>query len=282
MPLTIAQTDQVVSDSLTTADWLIAATVLVGSVIAAQIVRRLVARAVEGQGAEKRIARAVGRWVSYAIVLGGVVSFLVILGVRLGPLLTAFAAFGVAIAFALQDDLRNLWSGIQIQTRRPFKLGDEIATGEWEGTVEAVTLRATTVRTRDGKQVLIPNSNVMLRGIDNRTVTPTGRTTLTVGVAYDTDLKRAQRMLVDALGEVEEVEGAPEPTAFVEEFGESTINFAVRFWHEAETPEMWRARSAAAIAIKEALDAAEIEMAFPQRSVWIQNGPGRSDRRRES
>ena len=282
MPLTIAQTDQVVSDSLTTADWLIAATVLVGSVIAAQIVRRLVARAVEGQGAEKRIARAVGRWVSYAIVLGGVVSFLVILGVRLGPLLTAFAAFGVAIAFALQDDLRNLWSGIQIQTRRPFKLGDEIATGEWEGTVEAVTLRATTVRTRDGKHVLIPNSSVMLRGIDNRTVTPTGRTTLTVGVAYDTDLKRAQRMLVDALGEVEEVEGAPEPTAFVEEFGESTINFAVRFWHEAETPEMWRARSAAAIAIKEALDAAEIEMAFPQRSVWIQNGPGRSDRRRES
>jgi len=282
LPLTIAQTDQVVSDSLTTADWLIAATVLVGSVIAAQIVRRLVARAVEGQGAEKRIARAVGRWVSYAIVLGGVVSFLVILGVRLGPLLTAFAAFGVAIAFALQDDLRNLWSGIQIQTRRPFKLGDEIATGEWEGTVEAVTLRATTVRTRDGKHVLIPNSNVMLRGIDNRTVTPTGRTTLTVGVAYDTDLKRAQRMLVDALGEVEEVEGAPEPTAFVEEFGESTINFAVRFWHEAETPEMWRARSAAAIAIKEALDAAEIEMAFPQRTVWIQNGPGRSDRRRES
>ncbi len=282
MPLTIAQTDQVVSDSLTTADWLIAATVLVGSVIAAQIVRRLVARAVEGQGAEKRIARAVGRWVSYAIVLGGVVSFLVILGVRLGPLLTAFAAFGVAIAFALQDDLRNLWSGIQIQTRRPFKLGDEIATGEWEGTVEAVTLRATTVRTRDGKHVLIPNSSVMLRGIDNRTVTPTGRTTLTVGVAYDTDLKRAQRMLVDALGEVEEVEGAPEPTAFVEEFGESTINFAVRFWHEAETPEMWRARSAAAIAIKEALDAAEIEMAFPQRTVWIQNGPGRSDRRRES
>ncbi|MGB2851062.1 MAG: mechanosensitive ion channel family protein [Solirubrobacterales bacterium] len=283
MPLTIAQTDQqVVSESLTTADWVVAAAVLVGSVIAAQIVNRLVARAVEGAGGDERIARAVGRWVAYAIVLGGVVTFLVILGVRLGPLLATFAALGVAIAFALQDDLRNLWSGIQIQTRRPFKLGDEIATGEWQGTVEAVTLRATTLRTRDGKQVLIPNANVMLRGIDNRTVTPTRRTTLTVGVAYDTDLKRAQRVLVDALGEVEEVEGLPEPTAFVEEFGESTINFAVRFWHGAETPAMWRARSAAAIAIKDALDAAEIEIAFPQRTVWIQNRPGRGDRRRES
>lgn len=283
MPLTIAQTDQqVVSESLTTADWVVAAAVLVGSVIAAQIVKRLVARAVEGAGGDERIARAVGRWVAYAIVLGGVVTFLVILGVRLGPLLATFAALGVAIAFALQDDLRNLWSGIQIQTRRPFKLGDEISTGEWQGTVEAVTLRAITLRTRDGKQVLIPNANVMLRGIDNRTVTPTRRTTLTVGVAYDTDLERAQRVLVDALGEVEEVEGLPEPTAFVEEFGESTINFAVRFWHGAETPAMWRARSAAAIAIKDALDAAEIEIAFPQRTVWIQNGPGRGDRRRES
>lgn len=283
MPLTIAQTDQqVVSESLTTADWVVAAAVLVGSVIAAQIVKRLVARAVEGAGGDERIARAVGRWVAYAIVLGGVVTFLVILGVRLGPLLATFAALGVAIAFALQDDLRNLWSGIQIQTRRPFKLGDEISTGEWQGTVEAVTLRAITLRTRDGKQVLIPNANVMLRGIDNRTVTPTRRTTLTVGVAHDTDLKRAQRVLVDALGEVEEVEGLPEPTAFVEEFGESTINFAVRFWHGAETPAMWRARSAAAIAIKDALDAAEIEMAFPQRTVWVQNGPGRGDRRRES
>ena len=67
MPLTIAQTDQqVVSESLTTADWVVAAAVLVGSVIAAQIVKRLVARAVEGAGGDERIARAVGRWVAYA------------------------------------------------------------------------------------------------------------------------------------------------------------------------------------------------------------------------
>ncbi len=136
-----------------------------------------------------------------------------------------------------------------------------------------MNLRATTLRTRDGKQVAIPNANVMLRGIDNRTATPTRRTTLAVGVAYDTDLERAQRVLVDALRDVEEVEGSPEPTAFVEEFGESTVNFAVRFWHGPETPDMWRARSAAAIAIKSALDAAGIEMAFPQRTVWIQQGP---------
>ena len=166
MPLIIAQEEQVVSESLTTADWIIAAAILVGSVIAAQIVKRIVRGAVEGAGAEERVARAAGRWASYAIVLAGIVVFLVILGVKLGPLLAAFAALSVAIAFAVQDDLRNLFSGIQIATRRPFKLGDEIATGEWQGTVEAINLRATTLRTRDGKHVAVPNANVMLRGID--------------------------------------------------------------------------------------------------------------------
>ena len=102
--------------------------------------------------------------------------------------------------------------------------------------------------------------------------TPTRRTTLVVGVAYDTDLERAQRVLVDALGDIEVIAGSPEPTAFVEEFGESTINFAVRFWHGAETPQMWRARSAGAIAIKSALDDAGIEMSYPQRTVWLKRG----------
>jgi small-conductance mechanosensitive channel len=112
----------------------------------------------------------------------------------------------------------------------------------------------------------------MLRGIDNRTATPSRRTTLEVGVSYETDLKHAQQVLIDALRDVDEIEGSPEPTAFVEEFGDSTINFAVRFWHGAETPQMWRARSAGAIAIKSALDAAGIEMAYPQRTVWLKRG----------
>ena len=273
MPLIIAQEDQqVVSESLTTGDWIVADVVLVGAVVLGQIVRRHAAVALQRTGVEKPVARAVGRWLAYAIVLAGLVTFLVILGVRLGPLLTALAALGVAIAFAVQDDLRNLWSGIQIQLRRPFKLGDEIATGDWVGKVEAMNLRATTLRTRDGKHVEIPNANVMLRGIDNRTATPTRRTTLAVGVSYDTDLERAQGVLVTALKDVDEIEQSPAPQAFVEEFGDSTIRFAVRFWHGAETPAMWRARSAAAIAIKSALDDAGIEMAFPQRTVWLKRG----------
>ena len=277
MALLLAQNDeQVVSDDLTTVDWVVAAAVLVGSVIVAQIAKHFIAKALENAGLDQRVARAGARFASYLIVLGGIVFFLVHLGVKIGSLLAAFAALGVAVAFAVQDDLRNMWAGIQIQSRRPFKLGDQIATGDWVGTVEAINLRATTLRTPDGKQVAVPNGNVMLRGIDNRTTTPIRRTALTVGVAYDADLEHAQRILVVALRGVKEVEPEPEPEALVEEFGDSAINFAVRFWHGAENEEMWSARSAAAIAIKRALDEAAIDISFPQVEVSLRR-PSEAD-----
>ena len=269
----IAQDEpQVVSDSLTTTDWIVAVAVLLGSVVLAQVAKRLVEKAVVRSGVQERMARAVGRWASYAVVLGGLVGFLAILQVRLAPLFTAFAALSIGIAFALQEDLRNMWAGIQIQTRRPFKLGDEIVTGEWTGIVESINLRATKLRTLDGKHVAVPNGNVMLRVIDNRTTAPNRRTAIAVGVAYDTDLEHAQRVLVEALRDVEGVHELPEPAAYVEEFGESTISFAVRFWHRSEMIAMWEARSAAAIAIKSALDDAGIQIAFPQRVVHVESG----------
>jgi small-conductance mechanosensitive channel len=165
-----------------------------------------------------------------------------------------------------------MWSGIQIQTRRPFSLGDQISTGEWTGTVEVINLRSTTLRTADGKVVAVPNSNVMLRGIDNLTATPVRRTTLRVGVAYETDLERAQRVLVDAVRGVEEVDSSKDPEALVEKLGPTGVTFAVRFWHGAATSEMWRARSASAIAIKSALEGAGIEAPTPHQTVWIQQG----------
>jgi small-conductance mechanosensitive channel len=273
LPLLIAQSDeQIVSESTRTEDWILATVVVVGSVILALVAKRLAARAVEGAGVEERVARTVGRWAEYLIVIAGIVAFLVILGVQLGPLFTAFAAVGIAVTFAIQDDLRNMWSGMQIQTRRPYSLGDQISTGEWEGTVEAIKLRSTTLRTPDGQEVVVPNANVMLRGIQNLTATPLRRTTLRVGVAYETDLEGAQRVLVDAVSGVEEVDSSRDAKALVEKLGPTGVTFAVRFWHGPSTEDMWNARSASAIAIKSALEDAGIQAPTPHQAVWIQQG----------
>jgi small-conductance mechanosensitive channel len=241
-------------------------------VIGALIAKRLVARAAEGAGFDEPAARTVGRWAQYLIVITGIVAFLIILGVQIGPLLTAFAAIGVAITFAIQDDLRNMWSGMQLQTRRPYSLGDQISTGEWTGTVEAIKLRSTTLRTPDGKEVVVPNANIMLRGIDNLSAEPVRRTTLRVGVAYETDLERAQRLLVDAVRGVEGVDSSKDPEALVEKLGPTGVTFAVRFWHGPLTEDMWSARSASAIAIKSALEEAGVQAPTPHQTVWIQQG----------
>jgi small conductance mechanosensitive channel len=268
----VAQSEEIVPGSTSTEDWILATVILVGSVIGALIAKRLVARAVEGTGVDEAVARTVGRWAQYLIVIAGIVAFLIILGVQLGPLLTAFAAIGIAVTFAIQDDLRNMWSGMQLQARRPYNLGDQISTGEWTGTVEAIKLRSTTLRTPSGQEVVVPNANIMLRGIDNLSAEPVRRTTLRVGVAYETDLERAQRLLVDAVRGVEEVDSSKDPEALVEKLGPTGVTFAVRFWHGPLTEDMWSARSASAIAIKSALEEAGVQAPTPHQTVWIQQG----------
>jgi small conductance mechanosensitive channel len=128
------------------------------------------------------------------------------------------------------------------------------------------------IRDFDGETVFIPNSMVLQNPITNWTKTPTRRTTLEIGVAYESDLARAQEILVGALENCDGVLSEPEPEAWVYEFGENSINFAVRFWHGATIMDMWRARDAAAQAAKRALDEHGFTIPFPQRTLWF--GPG--------
>lgn len=118
----------------------------------------------------------------------------------------------------------------------------------------------------------LPNAEVLKNPIVNYTRTPYSRTELTVGVAYDTDLEVAQQALLRACGSTTEVRHEPPPEAWALEFGESSINFTVRYWHPADIASRWRVRSAVAMSIKRALDDAGITIPFPQRTLWF--GPG--------
>jgi small-conductance mechanosensitive channel len=182
---------------------------------------------------------------------------------------------GLAFAFALQEILGNFVAGILLQVQRPITVGDQIVTNELEGEVKDVNLRAVELRTFDGETVFLPSSIVLQNPIVNWTKTPTRRTVLPVGVAYDTDLAEAQRVIVEAVSEIEEIEDHPEVQAFVEEFGDSSINFAVRFWHGATIVEAWRARDKAAQAIKVGFDDAGITIPFPQATLWF--GPSNTE-----
>lgn len=258
-------------------DWIgpvgVGLAVFVITVVLSILLHRVVTRSIGAEDGRPNTGRQVGRLASVVLFVLGTVYALQLAGVRVGPLLGAMGVGGIAVAIAAQDLLQNFLAGLTIQARRPFKVGDQIRSGDYEGTVLDIDLRATRLRTYDGLDVVLPNADVLSHPIVNHTRTPLRRSTLAVGVAYDTDLERAQQVIISSLTEHGVLEGRPAPSAWVEEFADSSIVFAAMFWHPSDMASTWKARSEAAIAIKRGLDRAGITIAFPQRVIWNGDDP---------
>ncbi|MBT8216690.1 MAG: mechanosensitive ion channel family protein [Acidimicrobiia bacterium] len=253
---------------LTAADWIVAGSLLVGAGVLAMLVRRLLSRLMSAQ-LPPFLVRLLSR-VAAGLVFGfGLIYALGQVGVSLAPLLGIAGLFGLAFALAFQDVLANFVAGVFLAARRPFDQGDEIVTGDLAGVVEDIQLRALTLRTYDGQRVYVPNSMVWSNPIINRTELGRTRTRLEIGVAYGTQLDLAHDVLLRALGAVEGVLDDPAPQARAHEFGDSSINFALLFWHAAPKAQEWRVRHEVAVGVKAALDEAGITIPFPQRVVKI-------------
>lgn len=270
--LVVLAAEDVVSGRVTLAEGIRAVVILVAAIVGSLALRRLLERALDRQSADRYVGRLVGRFAAVVIVAVGLVYALGVLGVRIGPLIGALGIGGIALAFAAQDTLQNFIAGIMLQIRRPLRHGEEIKTGDFEGFVEDVNLRTVELRTYDGLTVFVPNATVLGAPIVNYTRTPLNRTSLTIGLAYGTDIERAREVLLGACRATEGVADARPPEVWVEEFAESSINLAVRYWHTADIASRWRVRNAVAISIDAALADAGMTIPFPQRTLWF--GPG--------
>lgn len=251
-------------------DWIRAAIILVVALVLSRLVSRLATRLVKGDEATAVAARFVGRGLGMLVILGGLVYALSSLQVRIGPLLGALGIGGLALAFAAQSILENVFSSILLQARRPFRAGEQVVIGEGvEGVVEDINFRVVIVRTFDGERVFVPAATVLQNPIVNVTVRGPWRTSLAVGVAYGTDLRHARTVLLDAVAAVEGVLDAPPPEVWLEAFGESSVDFSIRIWHSPRMAERWRVRSDVGMAVAEALEAEGISIPFPQRTLWF-------------
>lgn len=259
----------VVGQGLTAVDWLRAGIIIVAAVLLAKLIEVLTRRLMAREDTDHTIARFAGRLVRNVVILGGVVYALITLDVKIGPLLGAIGLGGLAIAFAAQTIIENVFASVLLRTRRPFRRGDQITSNGYDGVIHDVNFRTVVIRTYEGERVFIPCSEVLNNPIVNHTSHGRRRTTLEVGVGYDTDLPEAQRIIVDAVKRADGVNTHPAPEAWVESFGDSSIDFAVRFWHQPEQATMFRVRSAVAMAVKRALDDAGIDMPFPQRVLTV-------------
>lgn len=260
--------EELVDDSLSSADWVQAGAVVVGSVIVAIIANR-VARSIGdrtiGPGfATLLIARVIG----YVIALVGIIYALGGLGVRIGPLLGALGIGGLVLALALQGVVENFFGALILQSRRPFTVGDTVELGDSRGIVKDIDSRTVVLRGLDGSWIRVPNSRVLDDTIVTLTTEPFRRSAITVGVAYDTNLARATEVIVEALERVGRICDDPAPFAVLRSFSSSTIDIDVYFWHASDIPAELAATHDVMLAIHHAFADQGITIAFPQVVVW--------------
>ena len=183
-------------------------------------------------------------------------------------LLAGVGIVGLALGFAFQDIAANFISGVLIAVGQPFRVGDIIKLGDNFGTVTNINLRTTTIKTFQAIDVLIPNKNLFQDVVENYTHTRDRRVDLSVGVSYGDDLEKVKEVTIEAIKGVKSVIRPNDITLFYNEFGDSSINFMVRFWAKsARQPDFLQAQSDAIMAIKKAYDDNDITIPFPIRTL---------------
>lgn len=187
-------------------------------------------------------------------------------GISIAPFVAALGAVSLGAGLALQSPLSNYGAGISLILTRPFVVGDTITVNSVTGIVKEIKLAHTILTDEDEVEITIPNKHIIGEVIHNSH----GNTLieLEVGVSYQADAEQAIAVIRQALDSLElETARNGEPEVGIDNFGDSTVNLAVRLW--APTDQHFRIRYRANGAIYAALKQASIEIAFPQREVRI-------------
>lgn len=214
---------------------------------------------------EPSLASFLGSFLKGVLFILLILAILSTIGIEVTAFIAILGAAGLAIGLALQGSLSNFAGGVLILVFKPFKVGDTIEAQGTLGSVEEIAILYTTVRNFDNKVVTIPNGALANNPITNHSVKPTRRVELKVGVAYGTDLKKTRKVILDTLDKDDRVLAEPAPVVYFTNFGDSSLDLSVRCWADAENlwPVFWDNMET----IKEALEANDIEVPFPQRDV---------------
>lgn len=208
--------------------------------------------------------------VFWLVITIGLLVVLASLGVNVTPLFAMIGGASFILAFAFQDTLGNLASGLMIMINQPFDEGDYVEIGGVGGTVKSVSIVATTVTTGDNQVIVIPNKNVWGNVITNVTASDTRRVDLVFGISYEDSIPEAIEVLKRVVTSHPAVLTNPEPNIRVHQLADSSVNFICRPW--SNTEDYWTVYWDLTHQVKEAFDAAGISIPYPQQDVHIRSG----------
>lgn len=209
----------------------------------------------------------------YLIVGVGVIAGFSTIGLQWSSIQWLVAALGVGLGFGLQEIVANFISGIILLFERPIRVGDVVTVGETTGVVSKIKIRATTITNWDKQELLVPNKEFITGRLINWTLSDKlNRVTISVGVAYGTDVDKAMALMIEAAQESEHVLDDPKPLVSFDGFGDN----ALTLWLRAYLGNMDNRNSTITDLhrrINSKFEAAEISIAFPQRDLHITSVP---------
>ena len=221
----------------------------------------------------KGVPAAISLVIRYFVIGFGIILALSSLGIDLSKFNLMAGALGLGIGFGLQTVVSNFISGLILVFERPIHVGDTVEVNNLLGTVNRIGVRSSSISTFDGAEVIVPNNNLIANDLINWTLSDSiKRIEILVGTTYGSDPNQVLAILLDEVTKNKDALKDPAPHALFSEFGESSLNFKLRYWVNYEMG--LQSKSDISIGIYNQFAKHGIEIPFPQQDVHIKNMPG--------
>ena len=234
----------------------------------AKIVRNLIVKTTNKVNVENTVAKFISRVVYWGIIVVFGIACLSIFGVETASIAAVLGASGLAIGLAFQGCLSNFASGFMLVIFRPFKIGDRIVVDGTVGKVIDINFFETIVNTGDMRRIIIPNSKIYGTTIQNITANPIRRVDVQVGVSYQADIEKTRTTLENACN-IEGTVDTEKPAVIMKSLDDYAVKWECRVWCHPD--DYYKIQERLVVSIKKNLDAAGIEIPFPQMVIHTES-----------
>ncbi len=220
----------------------------------------------------------------FVLILGVLIMFTIMIpSFTPTTLLSALGVGGVAIGFAFKDIFQNFLAGVLLLLTEPFRINDQIKYKDFEGTVENIQTRATTIKTYDGRRVVIPNAELFINAVTVNTAYDQRRLQYDIGIGYGDDIATARKLIIEAMKEAPNVLNDPAPEALIVDLADSTVNIRARWWiSPPRRADFMDSQSEVLELIKNKLSAAGIDLPFPTQQILFHDQTEATDGNRKT
>ncbi|MBG6249038.1 MULTISPECIES: small-conductance mechanosensitive channel MscS [Symbiopectobacterium] len=248
--------------------------ILLIGLLVARVVSNGISRVMVARGIDTTVADFLAALVRYGIIAFTLIAVLSRIGVQTASVIAVLGAAGLSVGLALQGSLPNFAAGVLLLMFRPFRTGEFVDLGGVSGTVMQVQIFSTTMRTPDGKIIVVPNGKIIAGNIINSGREPDRRTEIIVGVAYDADIDQVKTVLGDIVAADKRIQHERGVTIRLNEMAASSLNFVVWVW--TSNGDAMEVKWDLLESFKRALDEHQIGIPYPQMDVHLHQPPSTS------